>query len=446
MTLHRNRALGVLPVLCAAAVMCAADQPPKPDEDDSLRQALSEAGTSNVDFMRVLEQHLAKFPKTERRPEIERAVLKAAIEIDDQKRIIDYGGRVLGRESVDLKTLEAVTRALLAAGTQELAGRALEYAHRYEAGVRDFEKEQPSGGVSAGKWRDDIDRGYGRAYVLEARASSALGRAAEALEIARKSYSVYPTAEAAREIGRLLVKAGKEEEAARSYAEAFAIPDPRNREADRAADRVRLGELYRKLKGSETGLGDLILDAYDRTTEAARERELKLRQLDPNARLTDPMDFTLTDLDGGKLALSSLRGKVLILDFWATWCGPCRVQHGLYEQVKTRFKDRPEVAFLSISTDEDRATVPDFVAENHWDRKVYFEDGLAGMLQISSIPTAILINRQGGIESRMNGFVPQRFVEQLTERIRHALGEPADAGDKAAAAPAPSPAASTVQP
>ncbi|HVX65197.1 MAG TPA: TlpA disulfide reductase family protein [Bryobacteraceae bacterium] len=404
----------------------AADKPAKPDEDESLRRALSESGTSNVDFIRVLEQHLAAFPKSERRPEIERAVLKAAIEIDDRKRIIDYGARVLDRESVDLRTLEAVTRALLAGGNRELAGRALDYAKRYEAGVRDFEKDPPSGRVSAGKWRDDIDRGYGRAYVLEARAYSAMGRAAEAIEAARKSYAVYPTAEAARETGRLLAAAGKQDEAVRAYAEAFAIPDTRNRESDRAADRARLGELYRQLKGSETGLGDLILEAYDRTAQAAHERELKLKQLDPNAKLTDPMDFTLTGLDGGKLALSSLRGKVLILDFWATWCGPCRVQHGLYEQVKQRFKDRPEVVFLSINTDEDRAAVPEFIAENKWDRKVYFEDGLAGTLQISSIPTAILINRQGEIESRMNGFVPDRFVDQLTARIERVLERPAN--------------------
>ena len=52
----------------------------------------------------------------------------------------------------------------------------------------------------------------------------------------------------------------------RFYAEAFAIPDEHNQEQDRAADRLRMGELYRKLKGSEAGLGDLILQAYDRTS------------------------------------------------------------------------------------------------------------------------------------------------------------------------------------
>ena len=135
------------------------------------------------------------------------------------------------------------------------------------------------------------------------------------------------------------------------------------------------------------------------------------------------MDFTLTGLDGGKLVLASLKGKVLVLDFWATWCGPCRFQHGLYEQVKARFKDRPEVVFLSVNTDDERDAVPDFIAGNHWDKKVYFDDGLADALRISSLPTSILIDPHGQIASRMNGFLPDRFVDQLSERIRQALKE-----------------------
>jgi thiol-disulfide isomerase/thioredoxin len=411
----------LLPLLCVSAVIFAADTKPKPpDEDESLQEALAEAGSSNVDFIRALERHLAKFPKTDRRPEIERALLKAAVEAGDHRRIVTYGEHVLARETVELKMLEAVIRALLSEGGQDHAGRALEYAKRYEKGVLDFEKSEGSGRPDA-KFREDIDRGYGRAYVLEASALAGLGRLPAALEIARKSYTTFPTAESAREIAKLLAASGKDEEAVRYYAEAFAIPDARNRDADRAADRTRMGELYRKLKGSEAGLGDLLLEAYDRTAQTLRERELRLKQLDPNARLTNPMEFTLSAVEGGKLALPSVKGKVVVMDFWATWCGPCRIQHGLYEQVKTHFKDRPDVLFLSINTDEDKELVPEFLTAQHWDKKVYYDDGLAGALRISSIPTSILINKRGEIESRMNGFLPDRFVEQLTERIAGAL-------------------------
>jgi thioredoxin-related protein len=79
------------------------------------------------------------------------------------------------------------------------------------------------------------------------------------------------------------------------------------------------------------------------------------------------------------------------------------------------------VVFLSINTDEDREGVPGFLEENGWDKRVFFDDGLAALLRVSSIPTTILIGKQGQIASRMNGFIPERFVDMLSERIQEAL-------------------------
>ncbi len=89
--------------------------------------------------------------------------------------------------------------------------------------------------------------------------------------------------------------------------------------------------------------------------------------------VTDPMNFTLTALDGGKLDLKSLRGKVVIFDFWATWCVPCRAQHPLYEELKKRFHERDDVVFLSVDTDEDHELVAPFLESQHWSgSNVYF--------------------------------------------------------------------------
>jgi thiol-disulfide isomerase/thioredoxin len=184
-----------------------------------------------------------------------------------------------------------------------------------------------------------------------------------------------------------------------------------------------MGELYRQAKGSENGLGDLVLQAYDRNVALIHTRELGMRESDPNAQLTDPMEFTLSGLDGRKLSMASLKGKVVVFDFWATWCEPCRGQHPLYEQVKQRFKDNSDVVFLSIDTDEDREPVRRFLEEEKWLDQVYFEDGLSRALRITYIPTTIIIEKGGQVFSRMNGYAPERFVEVLTGRIREAVGQ-----------------------
>ena len=206
-------------------------------------------------------------------------------------------------------------------------------------------------------------------------------------------------------------------------ADAFTTPDRNVTATDRERDRGRMGDLYRRAKGSEAGLGELVLEAYDRNVTVVHTRELRLRGADPNAQLSDPMQFTLTGVDGAKLPLATLRGKVLIFDFWATWCVPCREQHPLYEQVKQRFRNDARVVFLSVSTDEDHAAVHPFLNEVKWASPAYFEDGLSRAFDIRSIPTTIIMDRHGKVFSRLIGFESRRFVEMLSERIRDALVE-----------------------
>ncbi len=390
-------------------------------EERELGDALAEAGNSPVDFIRAIEKHLEKHPDAARRPELDRALAKAAIETKDNRRIVLYGERVLARENDDVQILDRVTRALLATDDAEPAARALKYAVRYAELVETLRKEDPPGRVSRGQWLEDVDRMLARALALQARATGNLGKMDEAAGLARKSYDAFPTVEGAREIARWLARTGKEEEAVVHLADAFVIPDSRVTDADRARDRARMGELYAEVKGSEKGLGDMVLEAYDRTSALLAARRLRLRESDPNAHVSNLMEFTLSGPGGKKLSLASLRGKTVVMDFWATWCGPCRTQHPLYEEVKKRFKNDGKVVFLSINTDEEREQVAPFLKGNKWDQQVWFEDGLARLLQISSIPTTIVIDPRGQVASRMNGFVPERFVDMLAERIRDTM-------------------------
>jgi thiol-disulfide isomerase/thioredoxin len=417
---------GLLAAMIAVQLLGQNGGPEK--EQESLQRALGEAGNSPVDFVRALEDHLNHYPNTPRKAELERALVRTAIDLKDAKRVIIYGQRVLAREPDDVQVLQHVAVGLLQQGDRTSAEKALGYARRLQELREEAAKSVPATGMSGrevARRKDEADRGIAGALVVQARAEGTLGNTEKAASLAEASYKLFANVEAAREAARWYSASGKDEAAIQYIADAFAISELHSADSERAQDRIRLGELYRKLKGNETGLGDLILQAYDRTSAQLEDRRVALRGLDPNAALKDPLQFTLSGLEGDKLKLASLMGKVVVMDFWATWCGPCRVQHPLYEQVKSKFKDRDNVVFVAVDTDEDRSLVDPFLKSAHWSQKVYFEDGLSSALKVASIPTTVIFNTHGEISSRMNGFVPERFVDMLTDRIKEALGEAA---------------------
>lgn len=413
-----------LMLIAAASALTA--QTLSQDEQTSLQRTLSEAGNSPTELMHAIENHLRQFPNSPKRADLERALVKTAMDVNDDARLMEFGEAVLSREPDNMQVLEHVTTALLHQGDQPNAQRALDHARHFSDLIQasyQNDKFQPGGGPNEVKRKEDFDRGRARALLLQARAQGLLGHAKDAIQLAQSSYQIFPSVEAAREAARWLSAAGNDQEALQYLAAAFTIGGLHSADLDGSSDRARLGELYRKQHGSEAGLGDLILKAYDATSAQLAARRAELRALDPNAQLKDPMQFTISGLEGDKLALSSLLGKVVVIDFWATWCIPCRTQHPLYEQVKETFQDSPDVVFLAVDTDEDHSLVKPFLTQVKWSQKVYFEDGLQSLLQVASIPTTIILGKQGQVFTRMVGFLPDRFVDMLTERVNDARGK-----------------------
>jgi thiol-disulfide isomerase/thioredoxin len=400
--------------------------PPKPPptaaeiEEKDLSDAVADANNSPVDLIRLLEDFLKKHPQASSRLRVEQALAQSAIDAHDDRRTVIYGQRALAADPSNLLMLDRVARALLALGGKANAETALKYSRAFADAVT---QAAPPAGREIARKQDERDRGMARALLFQARAKAILADHEEAGRLAGQSFNVYPSEEAAREWSNALEKSGRMEDALARLADAFVIPDAHSADANHADDRRKLGEMYLKVRGSYAGLGELILAAYDRTTALQNDRQARLRKLDANWGAAEATQFTLTGLDGSKLALASLKGKVIVLDFWATWCQPCRIQHPMYEQVKQRFKDRSDVVFLAVDTDEDRELVAPFLEKQNWSKAVYFEDGLQRLLQVGSIPTTMLLDKQGRVASRMAGFLPDQFVNQLTSRIVAALGE-----------------------
>ena len=413
-----------LVLLCIAALaqLQAQISEATPAEKHELAEAIREANTSGYDLTRALEAHLRKYPDTPLRSDIYNLLAKAAVEIRDDARILRYGEPALAATPNDVTLLDRVSRALVDAGGTENATRALGYAKRFE----DYVIRVPVPlGYDAVKNQEDHDQALARALLYQSRANRILSDYDNARRTAALAYIAYPEAQSARAWSEALELQGKHQEAIERLADAFAIVEPQSSDDNRAADRKQLGELYRKLHdGSEKGLGDEVLAAYDRTSATMAKRASELRKLDPNLGVTDPMNFTLTALDGGKLDLKSLRGKVVIFDFWATWCVPCRAQHPLYEELKKRFGGRDDVVFLSVDTDEDHELVAPFLEKQQWSSNVFFDNGLVRMLAVSTIPTTIIADKQGRLASRMNGFNGDKFVGDIAARIEAILDPP----------------------
>src|SRR6476659_4823557 len=162
-----------------AADKTAADK----NEDQQLIAALAEAGSSPIEFTRALERHLEKYPFSPRRAELERALVKAAMENKDDKRIVVYGERVLARDADDIQVLDRATRALLVSDARDTSERALKYARHYQELLSKLRLQPAPGGFSAPQWQEELDRGTGRALVLQARATGNLGKVDEAIAL-----------------------------------------------------------------------------------------------------------------------------------------------------------------------------------------------------------------------------------------------------------------------
>jgi peroxiredoxin len=116
-------------------------------------------------------------------------------------------------------------------------------------------------------------------------------------------------------------------------------------------------------------------------------------------------DFTLKGLDGKGVSLSSYKGSVVFLSFWATWCGPCKQELPSVEAMYEKLKGRG-FAVLAVDVMEDGKVVGDFAKANSMTFPVLLDtDGkIGGQYDAGSIPTNYLIDRNGKILARIVGY------------------------------------------
>lgn len=126
-------------------------------------------------------------------------------------------------------------------------------------------------------------------------------------------------------------------------------------------------------------------------------------------------------LSGGEVKLADYKGKVIVANFWATWCGPCREEMPMLERAMLKYKDDKDVVFLAINTDEDRNYVDPYVKGQKVKLPVVYANDLDVLYRINSIPTTMVFNREGQISYRQSGFgAGSDFVGMISDRIEAA--------------------------
>jgi len=128
-------------------------------------------------------------------------------------------------------------------------------------------------------------------------------------------------------------------------------------------------------------------------------------------------DFTLEDIDGKSWSLAEQRGRVVLMNYWATWCPPCRQETPGLVRLANEYRGKG-VEVAGVSLDEDLTAVREFVAEYHISYPILLPSNTSDLpTMIESIPVSLLYDRKGRLAKRYVGAVSEatfkRDIEQL---------------------------------
>jgi thiol-disulfide isomerase/thioredoxin len=263
---------------------------------------------------------------------------------------------------------------------------------------------------SAAQWKSSNETSLGMVLDTYAYGLYQLGSTKEAEAAYKEAYGFMKGQEAdvTQRYVECLLKNGKYKEAMATAAESI----------KKGIANDKLMEFYKtayvKVNGSESGFDNAL-------AEVRRGAKQEMRKALMKERINKPeIDFTLKGLDGKTVKLSDLKGKVVVLDFWATWCGPCKASFPALQKIYEKYKDNPKIVILALDTWEGVAgaeregLVKKFIEENKYTFPVLYDEGFVEKYGVEGIPTKFVIDKKGVIQFKSVGFYSdQKMLDEM---------------------------------
>lgn len=387
-------------------------------EQQDLQKAIEQASNDRAALMHNLLEFLKKYPQSSQRPQIYRAIVESSLQLRDFSTATEYAERMVALDPGDLSTNLLSVQLLERYGDAAGWRRAANYCTRVIELIGRESSNEKSPRVSNEQFEKDKQRDAAAIFLVRGRLHQKLNEMQDAQKDFEESFRRAPGASPAERLGELAELRKDFPAAIRQYALAFAMADGTTAGVSRGELRKKLGNVWRLAHGSEDGLGEYVLRTYDETaaaavaTKPARNRGLK-----------EPSEFVLRKVaDGSPFALAGTKGKVLVMNFWTTWCGPCREWEPHFEKVAARFAGQEkDILFFEVNCDEDETLVGPYLAEEKPKTSVLFADGLDRLLQVDSFPTTLVLDRAGKIAYRAEGVDLDNPETSLIEAIEKTL-------------------------
>ncbi len=293
----------------------------------------------------------------------------------------------------------------------EFAAKGVELARE----ERESPKTEKPSYMTEREWKKQADIGLGMALDTYGFILLKLDRAGDAL----------PAIEEA-----VFLSKGKNMEINERYAETLVKSGSFEKAVEEIERFIREGQSTSKME-------DLFMQAYLQHTgneKEASEQLAKLKKVASEkmlAELKEKMldspapDFTLVDLEGQSISLTDLKGKIVIIDFWATWCGPCLESFPGMKKVVEKYRNDESVRFLFINSwervEDWKKNATDFMTKNNYPFSVLLdtENHVITSFGVDGIPTKFVIDKKGKIRFKSVGFSgsTDQLAEELSQMI-----------------------------